>query len=209
MRTTILKSLLMAWAMSGIGNSLAAQNDSTKNALTYKFVSTDYNSLDPDYQAAQNPNRYFHPDDVNYAVELGYFRYLNASFNLGLPFRIGSVDMYQTLNAEGDSTCQPCARRFYQTEFYTGVDVVGVYKFANGYILPLRSFFAPYLVFGVGAAYFDKHSKHIDVQIPMGLGANVRIHPKLHFQAQMEYRASLVLNKQNVHISAGLLWGLK
>lgn len=184
-----------------------AQVSTHKNAMTYKFVIIDYNTLDPTYRAA-NPKRVFHPDDVNYALELGYFRHLNTSLNIGAPVRIGTIDAYHNLVDANDTTCAPCQRKFYPKEFFVGLDVVAVYKFNNGYILKEDFWIAPYITLGVGAKYMSKRKGNFDFQIPIGLGVNIKLTEGFYLQAQMEYRKSVVINKNNFAISAGLLWAI-
>ncbi|MCP4441810.1 MAG: hypothetical protein GY810_23130 [Aureispira sp.] len=182
-----------------------SQMSTRKNAMTYKFVLIDYNTLDPTYRTA-NPKRIFHPSDVNYAFELGYFRYINNSFNIAAPLRIGSIDAHHNLVAVDDSTCAPCQRRFYPKEFFVGLDAMGIYKFNNGYILKEDFWIAPYITLGIGAKYMAKRKGHFDFQIPIGLGVNIKLTEGFYIQAQLEYRKSVVINKDNLGISAGLLW---
>lgn len=185
--------------------AIQAQIAMHKNALTYKFVLVDYNTLDPTYRAA-NPKRILHPKDVNYAFELGYFRQLNNSINIGAPLRIGSIDAHHNLVNINDSTCAPCKHRVYPKEFFLGLDVMGIYKFNNGYILQEDFWIAPYITLGIGAKYMSKRKGHFDFQIPIGLGVNIKLTEGFYIQAQLEYRKSVVINKDNFAISAGLLW---
>jgi hypothetical protein len=183
---------------------MMAQTSVNKNALSYKFVLTDYNTLDADFQGS-NPGRVFHADDINYAGEIGFFRNINKSLNLGLPLRIGSVDSHHLVFEEGDSLCQPCTRRK-RNELFFGGDIIAVYKFNNDYILKEDYLIAPYVLLGVGGIYLSQRTGQFDFQIPMGLGVNIKLTELLYLQAQFEYRKSLIIQKDNFAISGGISW---
>ncbi len=183
------------------------QNSEAKQSFSYQMLVTDYCTLDPQYRAerAARP-RFMYADDVNYGAQMGYARYLNPHFNLKAGLRIGTIDAYHTANAEGDSTCQPCSRRFYPQEFFASLELNALYKLNNGYILPEKMVVQPYAVLGLSAVYFDKRTQHFDLQIPMGLGINVQIAPQMALQTQMEYRPALISKKHNLGILFGVVW---
>lgn len=183
---------------------MLAQTSENKNGLSYKFVITDYNTLDTAFQAA-HPGHILHPEDVNYAGEIGFFRNINKSLNIGLPLRIGSVDAHHLVFEEGDSLCQPCTQRKRNELFFSG-DIVAVYKFNNDYILKEDFLIAPYILLGVGGVYLSQRTGHFDFQIPMGLGVNIKLTELLYLQAQFEYRKSLIIQKDNFAISGGISW---
>jgi outer membrane protein OmpA-like peptidoglycan-associated protein len=196
------KTLALALWSSLLGPAFG-QNSAQKNALQYKFSVTDYNSLDARYR--RGTTRFLHPDDVNYAAELGYVRYLNSSVNLGTALRIGGIDAY--IN---DSTRL-------RNHLFAGLDVLGYYKFNNGYILPENSLFSPYLLLGVGGKWMqyrqtvDNVSNTVqrgDLQLPMGLGANIRLAQQFHLQIQAEFRPSLLIGQHNLNLSMGFVWTL-
>lgn len=183
---------------------LMAQTSEYKNSLTYKFVLTDYNTLDTSFQAS-NPGRVFHAEDINYAGEIGFFRNINKSLNIGIPLRIGSMDSHHRVFEEGDSLCQPCTQRKRNELFFSG-DIVAVYKFNNDYILKEDFLIAPYILLGVGGVYMSQRTGYFDFQIPMGLGVNIKLTKLLYLQAQFEYRKSLIIQKDNFAISGGISW---
>jgi hypothetical protein len=183
---------------------MVAQTSEYKNSISYKFVLTDYNTLDADFQAS-NPGRILHADELNYAGEIGFFRNINKSLNLGLPLRIGSMDSHHLVFEAGDSLCQPCSRRK-RNELFFGGDIVAVYKFNNDYILKEDYLIAPYVLLGVGGLYLSQRTGNFDFQIPMGLGVNIKLTKLLYLQAQFEYRKSLIIQKDNFAISGGISW---
>ncbi len=194
--------LCMGWQPSW------AQTDSslTKHGLTYKLLLIDYNSLDPIYQRS-NPERFFHPEDINYAAALGYHYRLKPSLQLGAVLRVGSMDAHHEIFDEQDSLCQPCDERR-RDELFVGLDALGQYHFANGYLLPEQHWIAPYVMLGVGAVYMNQRRGYWDVQVPMGLGVNIHFSPQLAFQIQTEYRLSLAIQKHSLALSAGIFWQL-
>lgn len=197
--------LCCSWAVG----TVEAQVDSNRierHALTYKLVLTDYNSLDPIYQAA-NPGRLLHFDDINYAAELGYHYRLKPSLQLGAVLRIGSMDAHHSIYDEQDSLCQPCAKRR-RDELFIGLDLLGQYHFTNGYLLPKRYWLAPYVLLGIGTVHMDERQEQWDVQVPMGIGINGHFTPRLAFQIQAEYRFSLGIQKHSLVFSAGIFWQL-
>jgi len=186
-----------------------SQNGSERNAISYKMLVTDYNTIDTQYRN-ENPKRYIHPDDVNFGMELGYQRYLFPSFNAGASVRLGSIDSYHLLIDSTDGGCisAPCNRRFYRNELFAALGIHGDYKFNNGYILKEDFFIAPYLRFGLNALYLSRREGNFDLQIPMALGVNIRLNPLFSLPTQFDYNQSLVVNKNNFIISAGFVWTL-
>ena len=199
--------IIFLWFCCVLSLQVVAQMSTTKNGLTYKFVITDYNTLDTVFQVA-NPGRILHPEDINYAGEIGFFRHINKSLNIGLPLRIGSIDAHHPIFDATDSLCQPCSRRK-RNELFFGGDLVAVYKFNNDYLLKEDFLIAPYILLGVGGLYLSQRNGNFDFQIPMGAGVNIRLSKMLYLQAQFEYRKSLVIQKDNLAISGGILWLLE
>ncbi len=190
------KLFLGSICLLGSIGSTWAQTSQYKNAITYKFVLNDYNTLDKNHQKEYSNSAFKH---VNFAGEVGYFRYLNKNFNVGLPVRVGSMDAYHKIN----DTLQA---RLYPSEFYAGGDLMGVFKFNNDQILKENATVAPYLTAGLGFVYMSKRDGKFDMQIPVGAGVNIKLNPQLYLQAQAEYRQSLVINKSNLNFTGGLVW---
>ena len=195
---------LIAWALV-----INAQNNIDRNAISYKMLVTDYNTIDTQYRL-ENPKRYIHPDDVNFGAEVGYQRYLFPSFNAGATVRLGTIDSYHLLidSADAGCTAAPCNRRYHRNELFAALGINGDYKFNNGYILKEDFFIAPYLRFGLNALYLNKRKGNFDLQIPMALGVNIRLNQLFSLQTQFDYNQSLIVNKNNFVISAGFVWTL-
>ncbi len=196
----------MRWSIILIGLLLLlfqqtkAQTTNLPNGFTFKFVANDHITLNP----KQNDN-VLNPDDYNYALELGYFRSLHPQFSVGTVLRVGSIDSYHLLRVEGDSTCQPCDVRK-RLELFAGLDVLGVYKFANDWLLLQDFVVAPYVLIGLGGRYLTERQGHFDLQIPMGVGVNFRLREAFYLQVQMEYRQSLIVQKNAFEISGGIFY---
>lgn len=186
------------------GMSLA-QNTTYPHGFTYKFAATDYVTLDPVYQSGFDNTQILNPDGFNYALEVGYFHNINAHLSVGGAFRVGSVDRYHLVSLVDDTTCQPCHIRR-DMELFVGIDALGVYKFANGLILPEDFVVAPYVLAGIGGRYLSQTVGNFDLQIPLGLGINIKMRPAFYLQVQMEYRKSLLVQTDGFEITAGIFW---
>jgi OOP family OmpA-OmpF porin len=187
-----------------------AQNKDSKNALTYKMLVTDYNTLDKKYIEEVEPNRFMHPDDVNFGAEIGYARYLNSSFNANAAFRLGSIDSYHLIIDSSDGNCinTPCDKRYFRNELFMALNLTGTYKFNNGYILKENFPVAPFLQTGISMLYMDKREGNFDLQIPFTFGLSFRLNEKFSMQTQFDYNQSLIIKKSNLSISAGFVWTL-
>lgn len=179
----MFKKILLGITLTACAASTTqAQNQDYKNALGAKFLMHDYTLLD---------NGGFSP---GFGGELSYHRYLNSSFNLATPVRLGTLRMMT------DSTTT-------SSQFFAGLDITGLYKFNNGYILTEDAKAAPYLILGVGAKYLMSDSE-LDVQLPVGLGVNVSLNDRLNLQIQAEYRQSFLIQKSNLALTAGVTYAL-
>ena len=182
-----------------------AQNTDFPHGFTYKFIATDYVTLDPVYQSGFDNIQILNPDGYNYGLEVGYFHHLHPHVSVGGVFRVGSVDSYHLITLVDDTTCQPCNVRR-DMELFAGIDVIGVYKFANGLILPEDFVVAPYIVVGIGGRYLSQRGGNFDLQVPVGIGLNIKMRPAFYLQIQMEYRKSLLAQGDGFEISAGIFW---
>lgn len=172
-----------------VGASVNAQTSSGKNAVTYKYVGADYSI--PNFA---NWYDYSQWSTWTHGAEIGYFRYLNRSFNLGLPFRIGVAATPET----------------YSRKTYASLDAKLLYKLNNGYLLKEEACIAPFVFAGVGGKHTDllgsNFGKSMDLEVPAGLGINFRLSPEFYVQAQSEYRYSAIRKTNNLAHSVGFLW---
>ncbi len=182
MRKTTIIIALMFLALA-FQNNAEAQISTNRNALSFKFLATDY---------ALPIAGEFNTEQFTYGGEIKYSRFLNPSFNLDIPFRIGDAN-YPLSDSTTLSTTAGSA------------DVNFVYKLNNGYLIPEGGFFAPYIFAGIGANYLaDLQENNFDAQVPLGLGINFKLSENIRLQVQSEYRFALINDFNNLRHSAGL-----
>lgn len=183
-----MKKILFGLAMISVLAS-QAQISSNRNGITYKFLGLDYN--------APISGNYFNFDSMTYGAEIGYFRYLNRSLNLGFPLRLGVVN-FPTNNAVGTP--------LENNKMMASLDATLQYKFNNGYIFKEESWFAPLIFVGAGGKFIDRADDKWDFEIPAGLALNFKLAPSFYLQAQSEYRYSVIRQRSNLVHSAGFLF---
>lgn len=164
-----------------------AQAQSTQQGFTFKYLGVDYTSPATDDYT-------FDWNKIAPGIEIGYNRYLSSSFDLSVPFR------YATLNSPDLTVVNGSSGRN-QASF--GLDVAAKYKFANGYIFKENAFFQPFLVAGLGLSYLPNYTTKTNFNLPLGVGANIKLHENLLLQGQAEYR---FLGEQNLAYTGGLLF---
>lgn len=200
-----MKTLLWMGCVLLLSSSLWGQTTERPNALSLKFLWQDYLFLD-----ANTPDqRFFYPPNMTWGVDLGYSRQLNSSLNLHVPIRLGIIDAYHPdtlLDASGNITYLDSESRLYPSEFFAGLDATLRYKFSNGYILSETAAFQPYVFAGIGGMFMSERESPIDVQIPVGIGTDIRINEAFAVQLQYEYRQSLLVQKNNLVLTAGFNW---
>lgn len=183
--------LLICIAVGAVKNNLTAQVSFAKDGVSYKLLGLDHQTL----FSKDKPNKNY-LDRLDYGAEIGYSRYLNKFLNLAVPVSIGRMKY-----PKADSS-------FVNGNFFAGGDLMGVFKFNNDAILKENAVLAPYLFAGVGGRYIGSAyvDKKYDVQIPLGLGLNIRFLPQSYIQLQSSFRPSLVQKKSSIEHSAGFLF---
>jgi len=182
MKKTIIISILVLAALA-LYDCAQAQISTNRNALTFKFLATDY---------ATPLTQEFDTEDFTFGGEIKYSRFLNSSFNLDVPIRIGDVTYPLS-----DSTTL--------SSMFGSADLNIVYKLNNGYLIPEKGFFAPYIFAGIGANYLnDLREEKIDAQVPLGLGINFKLAENIRLQVQSEYRFAAIKSYNNLRHTAGL-----
>jgi len=186
---------------------LFGQTKENKNAISYQFLITDYNTIDTQYRK-ENPKRFFHPDDVNYALEIGYARYINSSVTVSAPLRFGTIDAYHLLIDSTDGNCigTPCNKRYFRKELFGSIGLLAKYKFNNGYILKEDYFLQPYIQSGVHFNYMQNRAGNFDVQLPLTLGLQFRLNAHFSLQVQADYNFSFLAKKDNMIVGLGFVW---
>jgi outer membrane protein OmpA-like peptidoglycan-associated protein len=119
-------------------------------------------------------------------IELGYVRHVTNWLNLAVPIRVGS---YNTYNAKGNISTN---------SFIAGGDVLAQIKYFNP-----DKYGTFYLQGGIGAA--AEKFNNLGLQIPVGLGFNIKLMDNVYFNAQTEYRHGLSGAKTNLQHGLGVL----
>lgn len=181
---------LLALFLMGLFAISSAQISSEKNGITYKGFLADY-LTGKDYMVKDNFKWLDLERNFTLGAEIGYFRYLNNSFNVGFPFRIGTA----WLNEKG-----------YNRKAFTALDANLIYKLNNGYLLKEEACIAPYLFAGAGATRYWRADQKWDFQTPLGGGVNFRLGENTWFQLQTQKRFSQALKRDNWLYEAGFLF---
>ena len=157
----LLFTLSLAWVM--MQAPAIAQYDAAPDGITVRYTWTNYHypiiKEDPFYNSYNEPG-----------LEVGYVRNLNKFLNLAVPLRLGSANLPETETS------------FLDRQFVGNLDALMQLKYFNE-----PSWFSPYLFAGVGANY-EFTRDHFNLQIPVGLGLNLRIAPHFYINAQTSYR---------------------
>lgn len=169
--------LLLACTTVGVANisQVAAQTNEARCALTYKGLAVDH-------------VRKFVFNDFTAGAEIAYSRYINPSFNWGIPFRLASAN----IPTKDEKSFASSGR------LMASLDGKLIYKLDNGYILKEDAAIAPYLHAGIGLNYYNRMVENpMDLQIPLGAGINFRLMPNVNLQLQTEFRKSLTAGRDN------------
>lgn len=170
-----------------------AQISTEKNGITYKVSGVDYQqelgSLFKSGSTLLNWSSSWQP-----STEIGYYRYLNKSFNLGVPVKLGSALLKETN---------------YFKKMYASLGTNLIYKFNNGYILKETSCISPYVYAGLAGKRYWRNGNEWDFATPIGAGLNFRLAENWWLQAEAEKSISHVLKRNSWTYSGGFLftWG--
>lgn len=158
-----------------ISQSVDGQNPLQKNAINFKVLFVDYTGpVTGDYG-----------DFTGYTngVEMGYSRNIWDFLNLNVPVRFAVTNFNEPdlNNVTGD---------------------VGALLQAQ--LWNRGSQFVPYATTGVNGVYEFKQDNQFGVQVPVGLGIDIKIGTSAYLNAQVEYRFGLLENRNNIHAGIGL-----
>jgi outer membrane protein OmpA-like peptidoglycan-associated protein len=139
--------------------------------ISYKVLSSDYQ-----YLIDRNNDRYNDENGIVSGVEIGYFKSLTNSFDLGIPFRHGRV-LYPLSDTDVNQ---------YKAQSFTSLGLNGRLRIDNGKILPLDVFLSPFFLAGIEGNYYGRQDA-IELNFPVGAGLNFRLAEGFNIQAQSEY----------------------
>ena len=179
MRHTILAlGLLLILA---IQTPVQAQNPDFKNAITAKVALLDFDSRILDKTLSF--------DNLNYGIEVGYFRNLNKYLNIGFPFRFAAVrfPLSESLVGVNEKTFASL----------DGVLQLGLFESDN--------FVQPYLFAGIGGFHHrEAGSSTYSAHVPLGLGFDFKINRHVYVELQSEYQLAFADNRDNFTHTIGL-----
>ena len=150
--------------------------DGQKNGISFKALLMDYES--------QNGGEISAIKDYHHGFEIGYHRLINEKLSFNIPVKFGNV------NAGNRDSLNGLHRKV------VGLDVQAQYNFLK----PFETV-NPYALVGVGAVSFL--NDQFDVQVPLGLGLNIKVAPGGYINVQAEYRYSVLEERSNIHYGLG------
>lgn len=144
-----------------------AQSPDRKNAFSYQVSIFDYYS--------PFTEDYLMPDgNQSLTAKIAYHRNLAGPLNLEIPFRLGSARL---------PTPNDAFREVANSKLLTNLDaLLQLQLFKENHL------FVPYLSAGVGGTMIQ--GQDLDVQIPMGVGLDLRLTNGVYLQGRSEYRLS-------------------
>ncbi len=157
---------------------LMAQSVSYKRGISVKKMFLDYQS--------QNGGTLGSFKDYQHGYEIGFHNKLTDKLGLHLPVRYGIV------NSHLDSI--NCLKK----------RILSLDAQLNYTFNPNAARFLPYLVAGVGGVY--EKEGDFNIQIPLGIGLNIRIAPNAFINWQSEYRYALKEDRNNLQHGLGFIY---
>lgn len=154
---------------------VSGQNPLQRDAINFKVLFVDYTG----------PAIGDYGDFTGYTsgVEMGYSRNIWEFLNLNVPLRFAIAN-------------------FNQPEFNNVTGDIGALLQAQ--LWNRSSQFVPYITTGVNGVYEFKQDKQFGMQVPVGLGIDVKIGTSAYLNAQLEYRLGLLEDRNNIHVGLGL-----
>lgn len=166
--------------------SVAAQTQKYPNSITYKVLGVDTYSpyLEELYRF----------DKQTFAFSASYSRYINNSFSLSFPFKMGTLDYPEFLDFFNEGL-----------SFYSQ-DVLLQY----GFFVPEHKKFRPYMSAGFGMMYIPKSKVEAwETQFPVGLGLTIEVLEGINLDLSTEFRFSEGANAFHNAIGLQFLFNTK
>lgn len=155
--------------------SVSAQNPLQKDAVNFKVLFLDY--------TGPTVGDYGNLTGFTSGVELGYSRNIWDFLNLNVPLRFAVVNF----NEPGYNNVTGDIGALLQAQLWNR-----------------NSQFVPYVTTGVNGVYEFKQDQQFGLQIPGGLGIDIKVGASAYLNAQVEYRYGLKENRSNIHVGVGL-----
>ncbi len=169
-----------------------------KQIITFLAISIYCGALSLSAQNAEHPNAlmfkrllidYTSPnvggftdfDRITGGWEVDYIRNFNKNFNVAIPLKVGVIRLPEEIN----------------NRTITGLDIVGQLQYYTE-----ENVVTPYIMAGLGGVMED--FKDLDIQIPLGVGFNIKLWKFALVNVQGEYRKSIADGTDNIHYGVGL-----
>ncbi len=170
-------SLILGILLLIIG-SISAQNSAYKSGVVFKKYFLDYQTT--------NGGKFTNFKDYKHGYELGYQRVINDKIAIHVPFRYGVVASHiDTINTiEKQLFSLDAQIQYYLTDNSTRI--------------------LPYIVGGIGGVY--ENEGIFNLQIPIGLGFQVKLAENAFFTWQSEFRYALSEKRNNLQHGLGFTY---
>lgn len=173
-----MRSYILIFSLCVVFNTASIGQESfARHAISMKWVGIDHQSSTMDWWKGD----FATPETFTGGAEISYHRWLNRSFNLQLPARLGVADLPEYTGQRA----------------WVSLDAILQLK-----MLDNTHFINPYIMGGAGVAWtnFEKFTP----QIPAGAGFNLRLWDGFFANAQIEYRYALDQGHDAFHYTAGV-----
>ena len=174
MRNPLLGLIFMLF-ISLFGIELSAQNEFDRNGFAIRYLSSNF-------QWPLNEGWSNFKEFKKAGLEFEYFRYLNKSFDLSVPLRLFGGNIPPGFNG---STNQ---------KGYIGLDAMINYNIVRDKLISPRLY--------VGAGLQAADLKSLSINIPFGLGLNIKLDEDVYLSSTLGYHANTDGFKD--HLMAGL-----
>jgi len=186
MRKSLLQLFFAAFLMLSV-SALNAQDADAKlpGAMTFKALVINYDSP---FRGAFTDYR-----NTTRGVEIGYIHPINKFFNLAIPLKVG-VGRFPA-NKDFDSG---------RERLFGSLDAIVQFQ-----IIPGDNVLSPYVMAGAGGVVEGRglgNNSNMHVDLPYGVGLNIRLAENVYANVQSEFRNSLSDLRNNSQIGAGLMW---
>lgn len=154
-----------------------AQYEGAEEGFAFRMIA-------PNHQYLINKN--LKTDDFGMGLEFEYLRHINEGMSFSLPFRLREVKLPQdeegTLRTSGD----------------IGLDALVHFKYCEE-----PKLIYPHIFLGFGGVL--RNLNDFDVEMPLGVGLNVRLARHVYLSTKGEYRFAFEERKNHIQLGTGLL----
>jgi len=175
----LMKKFIFILCIVSLGfiNTINAQNPQYKTGISVKGLFMDYQSL--------NGGDFSNFRDYHSGFEIGYHKLLTDRLVLNVPLKVGVVQSHEPVE--------------WLHKSLLGLDVKGQYLLSG----PMSQF-QPYVIAGIGAV--AETEGDFNLQVPAGIGVNIKLEDRAYINFQSEFRYSLKEDRNNLHHGIGFVY---